>query len=173
MKPNSRIITQELNLQLKKIVNIPEGLSTGTSYDKNSFTWEMITPEKEVVGVNFDYDPAYPKYKDKVAASLEMAEGGDPAIFDKALPALVADENSLRVVMGSGGSESSTAAGLKYSRINVVHDSSGRVIKVIWDISKSSLKENRVDYSSLSNFPDFALRHLYSLYDYVRDALKG
>ncbi len=172
VKPKTRIITNELNLQLKRLINIPDGLNAGTSYNNNNFSWEMETPRKEIVKVNFNYDPAYPKYKDKITNSLEMEEGGDPTVFNKVLPAIIRDDNLLEVIKESANTKSCRKEGLAYSGISLVCDNSGRVIKILWKIDKSSLKDRGVDYSLLSPIPDFALERLYNLYDFVRDALK-
>src|SRR3990167_10848267 len=83
VRPTTEQINKQLASQVfSRIIRIPEGIQRpGYEFGQTRYFWEMETNQKEVTGINFTYNPAFIKTEDKITASLQMPENGDPSIF--------------------------------------------------------------------------------------------
>ncbi|OGD93050.1 hypothetical protein A2697_01950 [Candidatus Curtissbacteria bacterium RIFCSPHIGHO2_01_FULL_41_44] len=176
IKPTTESINQKLVQKMASVVRIPQGiLPPSYDIDQTSFFWEMETLEKEVTGVRFKYQTGFFKNQNKIEAVLEMPENGDPALFNKVLPAVIADGQSLRAAQDIEKADLSANQMVGYQQIRLaVKRETKQATKIIWDFDKTSLGEdlNR-DYAKLERYPTFFFKILYSLPNLIVSFFSG
>ena len=146
-------------------MRIPEGIPPpAQGFDETSFFWEMETIEKEVTGVRFRYTPAFSKRQDTLVATLEMPEGGDVSIFDKVLPAIISDSQSLKSALDPQKANLSANIQARYQKIILsVKPETGQTTKISWEFEKNTLTEDLSNLYLKLKYPEPILRILYSL----------
>lgn len=176
VKPTTKSINQKLSEHFAKIVRIPKGiLPPNIGFDSTSYFWEMETIEKEVTGVKFTYNPAFSKDQTVILATLEMPEGGDASIFNKVLPAVVADRQSLNSALDVEKANLSANQDAGYSKINLsVKPETKQTIKITWEYEKSTLGNDlSQDYAKLAKYPKSLLSIFYGLPHLIIGLLGG
>lgn len=176
VKPTTESINQKLAELFAKIVRIPEGiLPPNIGFDSTSYFWEMETIEKEVTGIKFTYNPAFSKDQTVILAILEMPERGDASIFNKVLPAVVADRQSLNSALDVEKANLSANQDAGYSKINLsVKPETKQTIKITWEYEKSTLGNDlRQDYTKLAKYPKSLLSIFYGLPHLIIGLLGG
>ena len=177
VKPTVENINQKLSQQvLAKVVRIPEMIAPPIrGFDEVIYFWEMETIEKEVTGVKFRYTPAFAKNQNTIEATLEMPEGADPSIFNKVLPAIITDSQSLNSANEIEKANLSPNEIAGYEKIKLaVKPQTKQTILITWEFSKSKLPKDVADeYSKLAKYPLPVLKILYGLPHFVFGLLSG
>lgn len=173
IKPITDTINQKLSSQvISKIVWVPEGIQRpGYEFNQTTYFWEMETTSKEVTGVNFKYTPAFTKNEKEIVVTLEMPENGDASIFTKVLPAIVADEQSIKSALDPQKANLGASSTAHFSSIQLTVNRNNQTTKMVWIIPKENLPSDiREEYEKL-NFP--ALKTLYSIRHFIISLFQG
>lgn len=176
VKPTARSINDSLASYFSKIVRIPKGIPPpGYDFDETTYFWEMETLEKEVVGVRFKHQTEFSKNKDTIEATLEMLENGDPSIFGKVLPAIIADSQSLNSAQDPKKANLLENPQIGYKSIELeLKESTSQTTKIIWIFPKSNLTEDLKSlYNKFYNYPEPILRFLYGLSEFTLGLFRG
>lgn len=175
IKPATESINKNLLSVFGKIVRIPEVIPPSLDFSKVSYLWEMETLDKEVIEVRFSYTPSYTSQDQEITAVLEMTEKGDPSIFDKVLPALVADDQSLITARDPQRANFGPNEKAGYSKLEIAKDSRGdKTIKLSWIYQKEKLDENlKNDYRKINQLPVSLLGILYAVPGFLVSLVSG
>ena len=168
IRPTAIAIDTNLLKKYSKLVYVPEGVRPFLSYGETVYNWEMETPQKEVVRVFFKYTPNYNKGNQNMTAVLEMDEHGDPSIFEKTLPAVIADQKSLMSAQNQQTPDLSANSEAGYKQISLLTSKTGKVVKITWDFSKDDLdEETKTHYNKLGKYPPKLLSFLYEIPNFI------
>lgn len=175
VKPTTESISKNLLITFGKIVRIPDAIPPSLDYSQVTYLWEMETLDKEVIEVRFTYTPSYLSSDREIVAFLEMTEKGDPSIFDKVLPALVADDQSLNTARDPQKANFGANEKAGYSKLEIAKDSRGdKTIKLSWIYQKEKLDENlKKDYRKIEQLPEPLLRILYAVPGFLVSLVSG
>ncbi len=177
IKPGTEKINSSLETSFSKVVRIPIGNIPRPSIDfsQTTYLWEMETLDREIIEVRFSYTPAYTSEEKDIFAVLEMTEKGDPSIFDKVLPALVADEQSLNTARDPQKANFGPNDKAGYSKLEIAKDIRGdKTIKIKWTYEKNKISENfKGEYQKLEIYPKPVLEILYSIPSFLVSLVKG
>lgn len=177
VEPITQKIDKGLEAAFTRTVRIPVDSIPRPSreFGQITYLWEMETLDKEVIEVRFTYTPAYTAEQKEVVSSLEMTEKGDPSIFDKVLPALLADEQSLTSARDPQKANFGASEKAGFSKMAIAKDARGdKTIKITWTYNKEEIgKDIKEDYQKLEKYPTWMLENLYSIPGYLRDLVKG
>lgn len=161
--------TDKINFALKDnfqtIVRIPAPIPPETkSFDQTRYIWEMETTAGEVVKVRFTHDTAFSKSSTKIIATLEMEPGGDPGVFDKVLPAVIADKQTIISVGDSNNRNLNANPQQGYDKIEFTISNTDKVLKVVWQYNKEVfVSKNQNLYSKIYGYRERILIGLYIL----------
>jgi hypothetical protein len=177
VKPTVENINQKLSQQvLAKVVRIPEKIAPPIrGFDEVTYWWEMETIEKEVTPIEFRYTTAFAKNKISIEATLKMPEGSDPAIFNKVLPAIITDSQSLDSAKDIEKADLSANEIAGYEKIKLaVKPQTKQTIVITWEFSKSKLPQDlKIEYSKLAQYPQPIIKILYGLPNFLFGLLSG
>jgi hypothetical protein len=167
--------TDKINLALKDdlqtIVRIPTPIPPETkSFDSTTYIWEMETNEGEITKVKFVHDTAFSKNNQNITATLEMVEGQDPSLFNKVLPAVITDKQTIisitdpkRINLGKN-----EQAGYEKIDIYNIEGRQGQISQVTWQLDKAKiLNKNAQLYEKIYKYPLFLLKTLYYLQKFI------
>lgn len=177
VKPATEKIDKGLETVFSKIVRIPTEMIPRPSRDFSqiSYLWEMETLDKEVIEVRFSYTPSYTSDDKEVIAILEMTEKGDPSIFDKVMPALVADEQSLNSARDPQKANFGPNEKALYSKLAITKDLRGdKTVKITWIYNKDKMSESfKEEYQKIAKYPRSILQIFYSIPSFLVNLVKG
>lgn len=175
VRPTTLTMNKNLTQNFTKIVRIPENLPPMLTFEETAYTWEMETLEKEITGVKFTYTTGFSKNENKITAVLEMAENGDPSLFNKVLPAVISDNQSLESALNPEKANLSANTNVGYTSLQLfINPTSGQTVKITWEFEKSTLGDNiNKNYSRLAKYPTSVLKLLYGIPSLVVDLFKG
>ena len=163
--------------KFKKIVRIQIDIVIAKyTFDSTLYIWEMTTPQNETVPVSFIYNPDFLRTQEKIQATLEMVQGGDPSIFDKVSAAVIADEKTLKAVADSENADYSSNLDAGYTSFQLFYDpKTGKVVKIVWEFEKQSLIDDETEnlYTQLNSLPPKAVRVLYEVPRVILGVLQG
>lgn len=175
-----RPTTQEINDKLKtlvlsKIVRIPEAIpQPGYDFSQTSYEWEMETNAGEVTGIRFNYTPAFSKNDKDITVTLEMPENGDPSIFTKVLPAVIADEQSLKSATDPLKQNLNGNKNAGFEKIALEKDKkNSQTIKISWKYSKENLPEEIKSLYKKLNYPQALLKTFYKIPNFLLSLARG
>lgn len=162
---------------MQQIVRIPDIIPPETkSFNSTTYIWEMETNQGEITKVKFSTDTAFDKTSDDFTATLQMEAGQDPSLFNKVLPAVIADKQAivsivdpLRVNLGKNDQ-------IGYLQISLTEAEgrTGQVSKVTWTFPKDKIVEgNATLYRKLYVFPLHVLKVLYGLQELIIALFSG
>lgn len=167
VKQTTDLINADLKNQFGKIVRIPaEAQPTHRSFQTTIYSWEMETNQNEITTVIFKHDTGFWRYQNKIVASLEMDQVGDPSLFNKILPAIVADKQTLTSLADLKKANLGPNADIGYSKIDVyaIEANSQQVSKITWEFDKDTIGKNSlVSYQKLNQYPEGLISALYGL----------
>lgn len=175
IKPTTEVINQKLASEVfLKIIRIPEGIQRPSfDFEKTAYMWEMETSAGEVTSVIFSYTPAFDKNSKEITAVLEMPEDGDSSIFTKVLPAVIADEQSLKSALDPEKANFGASEQARFSKLALSINKNKQTTKIMWTIPKENLPQNiKEEYSKLS-YGAKTLKKLYSLPGFIIGIFKG
>lgn len=168
VKPTTEQINQELANYFSRVVYIPQGIpSPIMGFEETIYFWEMETLEKEVIGVRLKHNTGFDKNQKTIILTLEMEEKGDPSIFNKVMPAVIADQQSLNSARDPEKANLSTNKDVGYNSIKLsVIPERKQTTQVIWEFEKAILPEElKSKFKKLEKLP--ALGFLYSLPHFI------
>ena len=163
-KPIFKNIDQKLKENVKRVVYIPDGINPpAKTFETSTYEWEMETPAGEVSRVRLSYPNAYTKNDQELKVTFELPEGGDASIFDKVLPAVVADSHSLVTALDPQKASEKTQA--SYTSVNFVRlKTTDQTTKIIWVFPKQNLtKDLQEDYQKLAKYPTSLVKLFYNI----------
>ncbi|TSC69886.1 MAG: hypothetical protein CEO12_674 [Parcubacteria group bacterium Gr01-1014_46] len=166
VKPTTEAINKNLAKHFGKIVYIPEGIPPpGRDFNDITYFWEMETPAKEVTPIRFKYHTGFSKNQHILQAILELPEGGDPSIFGKVMPAVIADRRSLESARDPQKANLAANSEAGYSALKLtVNATTSQTVKIIWDFEKGSFDEETLKlYRKLHKLPEPLTRILFTL----------
>lgn len=167
VKKTTDQINKGLNKQFQQLVFIPEVVPPSyRGYYQTTYRWEMETPQKEVIKVVFTHDTGISKSQNKIVATLSMEPGADASLFNKVLPAVIADKQALGSAQDQEHANLQANDQIGYDKITLepVANDKTKVSKITWEFQKDKLtKSEEALYRKLNNFPEPLLKILYSL----------
>ncbi len=163
--------TDNINLALKEkfqsIVRIPEPIPPSLrSFNLTNYTWEMETREKEVTTVVFSHQTDFANKQDKIMASLETAQGADPSLFMKVLPAVVSDDQALQSAYDLEDPNLGPNNQIGYNKIELFtkDENSPQVTKILWEFDRGVITKDIENlFNNLDRYPEPVLKILYSI----------
>ena len=176
VKPTADALNQKLTQKFSKLVRIPTGLPRPQkSYAKTSYYWEMETLQKEVVGVKFEFDPAYTKGQETITLILDMPQGGDPSVFHKVLPAVISDSQSFTAASDPQKADFGGNKEAGYTNIKINRDQNNvKTIRIIWEFSKVDFDEDIKNlYAQLDKYPHLLLKIFITIPIIARELIAG
>lgn len=176
IKPTTEAINRDLASYFSKIIYIPEGIPPPQQIlDKTEYFWEMETPQGEVTGIRLKYDPSFTKGKNTIQVTLEMLENGDPSIFNKVLPAVISDKQSLDSARDPQKANLNANQELGYEKLSLfTKQETNQTTKIIWEFKKESLgDEVNKEYSKLYKIPTALFKILYNIPSLTLSLLAG
>lgn len=176
VKPTAISISDKLASNvISKFVRIPEGIQRPAyDYYETGYFWEMETLEKEVTGIKLKYTPSYSAQETDIVVNLEMPEGGDPSIFMKVLPAVIADQNLLMAAQNPLKPELKSFNNELISELEIRTDTkNNQTIAIGWVMKKDKLSQDiKEDYKKLDYSP-WILKTLYDIPSMVIDIFRS
>ena len=170
IKPTTEAINRDLASYFSKIVYIPEGIPPPQqTLDKTEYFWEMETPQGEVTGIRLKYDPSFTQDKNTIQVTLEMPQNGDPSIFNKVLPAVISDKQSLDSARDpqKANLSANQQAGYKSIKLLVLPETN-KTAQIVWEFDKFNLPDDlKSKYKRLEKFPPGVLKFLYTLPHFI------
>lgn len=166
VKPTTEAINKKLVKKFAKIIYLPERIpSPNISFEETAYYWEMETPQNEVTAIRFKYNTAFSKNDDKIIAVLELPENGDPSIFNKVLPAVISDKQSLQSALDPAKANLSANVNANYSSIKLALKSeTSQTVKISWEFEKENLElELQSEYAKIAKLHPSLLKILYGL----------
>ena len=161
--------TDKINFALKdnfqEVVRIPAPIPPETKgFYQTIYIWEMETTAGEVVKVRFTHDTAFSKSSTKIIATLEMEPGGDPGVFDKVLPAVIADRQTIISIGDSNNRNLNANPQQGYDKIEFTISNTDKVLKIVWQYNKDVfVSKNQNLYKKIYDYPESVLKGLYIL----------
>lgn len=167
VKKNTDLINAQMKKNFQKIVRIPEPVPPALrAFYRTNYTWEMETREKEFVTVTFSHNPGFSKFEDKIYASIEMSQGGDPSLFVKVLPAMIADEQALKSAQDLEHANLGSNETIGYNQVELTtsEKNPGQVTKILWEFDKRKISEGTQDlYEKLYKYNEPILKLLFNI----------
>lgn len=151
----------------QKIVRIPEPVPPSLrAFYKTNYMWEMETREKEFVTVTFSHNPGFSRHEDKIYASVEMSQGGDPSLFMKVLPALISDQQALTSAQDLEHANLGSNETIGYNQLELTtsEKNPSQVIKILWEFDKRKISEGTQDlYEKIYKYNESILKPLFNI----------
>jgi len=177
IKKTTDQINSGLNNQFQQLVLIPQVVPPSyRGFYQTTYRWEMETPQNEVIKVVFTHDTGFPKSQSKITATLSMEPGADASLFNKVLPAVIADKQALSSAQDYEHANLGANDQIGYDKLTLepVTGDNTKVTKITWEFEKSKLTKNEDDlYRKLNNFPESLLKMLYSLQQFTIGIFSG
>ncbi len=175
VKPTAQQINDDLTSKVfSRIVRIPTGIPR-PSYDINQtvYLWEMETTAGEITGVQFSYTPSFGKDEEILTAVLEMPANSDPSIFTKVLPAVIANDQSLKAATEKKANTNGNKEAL-YQSIALVKDlKNDQTIKITWKYNKNDLPRKIITLYEKLDYPPPILKTFYQIPNFIINLARG
>ena len=129
------------------------------------YSWEMETNQNEVTTIFFRHDTGFSRFQNKIVATLEMDQVGDPSLFNKVLPAVIADKQALFSAQNLDKPKLEANKNIGYNNLELYAYSgnSQQVSKINWEFDKEDItKDSLVLYNKLYNYPEWLIKALYT-----------
>ncbi len=176
VKPTTQDINSKLEKYFANLIYIPKGIPRpSVDLSQTTYYWEMETRDKEVIGVTFNYNPAFTAKEHIINANLSMPQNGDASIFTKVLPAVIADKQSLDSALDPKKANLSANNQVGYEKIDLqVKPDTEQSVKISWEFNKNNLpKELKDDYTKLEKIPVPLLGILYGIPHFLISLASG
>jgi hypothetical protein len=177
IKKTTDQINKDLNKQFQQLVLIPEVIPPSyRGFYQTTYNWEMETPQNEVIKVVFTHDTGFPRSQNKITATLSMEPGADASLFNKVLPAVIADKQALLSAQDYEHANLSANDQIGYVKLTLepVKGDNTKVTKITWEFEKGKLTKNEEDlYGKFKTYPEPLLKMLYSLQQFTMGIFSG
>lgn len=163
--------TDNINVDLKDklgvVVRMPkEARPTYRGFTTTIYTWEMETNQNEVTTIIFKHDTGFSRTQNKIKATLQMDQSGDPSLFNKVLPAVIADKQSLTSAQNIEHPNLDANPEVGYGKLQLYayQGNSQQVSEIDWEFDKSVIGKNSLEfYNKLNEYPEWLIEWLYWL----------
>lgn len=164
IRPQIKAVNLSLEDEFIKVVNIPrDSARLNLNFGNVYYFWEMETPQNEVVGIYFRYDPDYLANSGEIVSKLEMAEGQDASIFSKVLPALIVDPESLTYAQDATKEIANITLNKSFKDVTVERNKNNQAIAIYWTYDRNKITRDLKAYSILNSYPKPTLKILYEI----------
>ena len=163
--------TDNINIKLKEnfqtIVRIPEPIPPAfRSFEKTVYNWEMVTNEEETIMVSFEHNTGISKNQNIITAKLQIPPGADPSLFNKVLPAVLADKQALYSAQDLEHANLGSNTEVGYSKLELFtsEKNTGQVTGIEWQFDREKILSGTEQYfEKLHKYNEFFLKILYSI----------
>lgn len=177
VRQNTDKINQSLKDQMQQIVRIPGVIPPETKlFNSTVYVWEMETNQGEITKVKFTHDTLFDKNTDNFTATLEMENNEDPSLFNKVLPAVIADEQAYYSSQNIQKPRLESNESIGYEKISLyeVEGRAGQVSKISWLFPKDKvIPPNQELYQKIHAYPPSILKALYALQRFIITAFSS
>lgn len=177
VRQNTDKINLNIKDQMQQIVRIPQPIPPETkSFDTTKYVWEMETNQGEITKVKFTHDTLFDKNTNKFTATLEMENNEDPSLFNKVLPAVIADEQAYYSSQNIQSPRLGSNEDIGYEKISLyeVEGRAGQVSKISWLFAKDKvISPNQQLYQKIHAYPPSVLKALYALQRFIITAFSS
>lgn len=160
-------INADLKDKLGVVVRIPkESRPTYKDFTTTIYTWEMETNQNEVTTVIFKHDTGFLRAQNKIKATLQMDQAGDPSLFNKVLPAVIADKQSLASAQNLEHPNLDANPDVGYGKLQLYayKGNSQQVSEIDWEFNRDIIGKNSLKfYDKLNKYPEWLIEGLYWL----------
>ena len=174
-KQTTDLINEDLKNKFGVVVRIPkDARPTHRNFSTTVYSWEMETNQNEVTTVIFKHDTGFANSQNKIGASLEMDQVGDSSLFNKVLPAVISDKQSLYSGQhrDSPNLEPNPDVGYKQINIYAYTGNTQHVSKIAWVFDRSYIGRDSLPlYAKLQKYPQWLVRALYRLQSFTLKVL--
>lgn len=149
-----------------KLIRIPNAVPPSNPlWNSISYVWEMETNQAEITKVRVNQSTGFSRYEDKIIVSVQREIGSDPSIFDKVIPAVINDQQTLNSAFTKNNKNFGKNDEFGYEKIEIAYNDTGeKVDKVTWEFDKSKLPANlNAQFSRLNRFPEGFVKTLYNI----------
>ncbi len=175
VKQTTDLINADLKNKFGVIVRIPEEAKpTYRGFSTTIYSWDMETNQNEVTTVHFSHDTGFLQGQNKIVATLEMDQVGNPSIFNKVLPAIIADKQTLFSAQNIDSPKTDANPDAGYTKINLYRyqGNSQQVSKITWEFDRSVIgKDSMSLYEKLFKYPEWLIKALYALQSFTLKAI--
>ena len=101
---------------------------------------------------------------------MEIGEGQDPSLFNKVLPAVIADKQAVISIADSNRANLGKNEQIGYEKIELyqIEGRPGQISKIIWYLDKDKIiAENQQLYTNIYKYPPILSKTLYSLQKFI------
>lgn len=177
IKKTTDQINNDLNKQFQQLVLIPQVIPPSyRGYYQTTYNWEMETPQNEIIKVVFTHNTGFSKSQSKITATLSMEPGADASLFNKVLPAVIADKQALSSAQDYEHANLGANDQIGYDKLILepVAGDNTKVSKITWEFEKSKFTKNEDDlYKTINKFPEPLLKILYGIQQFTIRAFSG
>lgn len=177
VKKTTDQINIDLNSKFQQIVLIPQVIPPSyRGFYQTTYNWEMETPQNEIIKVVFTHDTGFPRSQNKITATLSMEPNADASLFNKVLPAVIADNQALTSAQHFELANLSANNEIGYKKISLepVEGDNTRMTRITWEFDKNELTKGEEElYNKLNKLPEPILKYLYSIQQFTIKAFSG
>src|SRR3989344_218227 len=175
VKQTTDLINGDLKNNFGVVVRIPkDARPTHRDFSTTIYSWDMETNQNEVTNVIFKHDTGFSLGQNKIRASLEMNQTGDPSLFDKVLPAVISDKQSLFSAQNRDKPKLDPNPDVGYKKIDVYayEGNTQHVSKISWEFDRDFIGKSAMPlYAKLQSHKDWQIRALYNLQSFTLKVL--
>ena len=175
VKQTTDLINGDLKNNFGVVVRIPkDARPTHRDFSTTIYSWDMETNQNEVTNVIFKHDTGFSLGQNKIRASLEMNQTGDPSLFDKVLPAVISDKQSLFSAQNRDKPKLDPNPDVGYKKIDVYayEGNTQHVSKISWEFDRDFIGKSAMPlYDKLQSHEDWQIKALYSLQSFTLKVL--
>lgn len=155
---------------MQELVKIPDIIPPETkSFYTTTYIWEMETNQGEITKVKFIHDTAFDKDTKDFYATLEMENNQDPSLFNKILPAVIADRQAINSIENLTKVDSEDQE-IRHEKIELfeIEGRKGQISKVNWQLDRQQIIfQNSQLYQKIHQYPTKVLKTLYGLQGFI------
>ena len=171
VKQTTELINGDLKNNFGVVVRIPkEARPTYKSFSTTVYSWDMETNQNEVTTVIFKHDTGFSESQNTIKASLEMTQTGDPSLFNKVLPAVISDKQSLFSAQNRDKPKLDPNPDVGYKKIDIYayEGNTQHVSKISWEFDRDNIGKSTLPlYEKLQSHKEWQIRALYSLQSFT------
>lgn len=169
LKKNTDELIKTQRDKLITLINVPNAVPpSNPTYNSVTYSWEMETPQKEVATASVVQTTGLIKADRSVLVILEKTPGGDASVFEKVLPAVIADKEVLKAAFSDEKVSNLENGQTGFKKASIERDlSSGKVVKVVWEFDKNSFGEKSTELYGKLNKPELLIKILYAVQNII------
>lgn len=175
VKQTTDLINGDLKNNFGVVVRIPkDARPTHRDFSTTIYSWDMETNQNEVTNVIFKHNTGFSPGQNKIVASLEMNQTGDPSLFDKVLPAIISDRQSLFSAQHRDNPKLDPNPDVGYKKMDIYayEGDSQHISKISWEFDRDLIGKSAMPlYDKLQSHKEWQIKALYSLQSFTLKVL--